>query len=329
MPVGPPPRENQSQPCLTGKPLLAIVGPTAVGKTRAAVAVARLLGGEIVSCDSMQVYRGMDIGTAKPTSAEMAGVPHHLLDVADPDHEFSVAEYQSLAAAAIQDIQRRGRLPLLVGGTGLYLRAVLHDYYLSGPGPDPAVRRRLRRLAAEGGEDALHRQLAAVDPDAAARIHPHDVKRVIRALEVYEQSGRTLTEFRRLTPDRPRYDQLLVGLQLDRTGLYQRINERVDEMMAAGLLAEVRGLLAGGCHPGLYALQSLGYRQLIQHLQGSLTLEDTVTLIKRDTRRFAKRQLSWFRREQDLHWLDASRPPTELVAEIVKLAEGKWPGITK
>lgn len=318
-------------------PLLVVLGPTATGKTFLSVELATRLGGEIVSCDSMQVYRGMDIGTAKPTAGEMKGVRHHLLDVVDPDDDFSVADYQRLAEAAITDIHGRGRLPFLVGGTGLYLRAVLRDYHLAGPGPDEGIRRRLLDEAERKGREALHDRLARVDPESAARIHPNDLKRIIRALEVFEQEGIPISHYRHLPPGPAAspYDMLKLGFNLDRKLLYERINRRVDQMMAAGFLEEVKALLARGYDERLYSMQALGYKQLVDYLRGRLGLREAVDLIKRDTRRFARRQLIWFRREENVYWIDVLEALTDaagrsrLMEDITRLVEGKWAETTK
>lgn len=306
--------------------LLVIVGPTAVGKTELAVRIARRCQGEVISGDSMQVYRGMDIGTAKPDMAERQGVPHHLLDVASPAERFTVARFQRLADAAIADIAARGHLPILAGGTGLYIRAVVQNYELAPAAPDWQRRAELTQTLAAADGPALHKALAAVDPAAAARLHPHDVPRLQRALEVYERTGRSIRGWERKGPRR--YDALVLGLTMDRAKLYELIERRVERMLEAGWLGEVESLIAahGAAAP---ALQGLGYKQLVRHVQGELTLAEATVLIKQETRRLAKRQWTWFRREPGIRWIDMGETRDIDKAEAVALQhmEGKWPGL--
>lgn len=308
-------------------PILILVGPTASGKSAAAIEAALALDGEVISADSMMVYRGLDIGTAKPSLAERRGVPHHCIDLVDPGHFFTVAEYREAAESALEGIWARGRVPLLVGGTGLYVRVLLWDFALPRPAPDPLLRERLARLAAEEGPAALHRRLAEVDPAAAGRIHPHDVKRVIRALEVYEGSGRPLSQWHQAGGRRPvpRFPGVWVGLTRDRRELYERIDRRVDAQVAAGLVEEARALLARyapqvAAGHGPTALQALGYKELLPYLRGQASLAEALAALKRDTRRYAKRQLSWFRREPLLHWLDVTGQESgEIARRVVTL----------
>jgi tRNA dimethylallyltransferase len=284
--------------------VVVILGPTAVGKTAVGLRVAEQIGGEIISADSAAVYRGMDIGTAKPTAEERARVRFHLIDVADPDEPFTAAKFRELALEAIRDIQARGKRVLIVGGTGLYLRVLLHGFSLAPPPRDPTIRKRLQQEAREQGLPALYARLQQVDPQAAARIHPNDAVRIIRALEVYEMTGKPVSEWQhRAERELP---ALKFGLTMPRPLLYQRINARVDQMMAQGFLQEVQNLLSKGYNRDLPALKGLGYRHLIAYLMGERGLEEAVALWKRDTRRFAKRQMTWFRREPGVHWLDAS-----------------------
>jgi tRNA dimethylallyltransferase len=306
-------------------PLLVLVGPTAVGKTAISVAVAKRLGAEIISGDSMQVYRGLDIGTAKIAPAEMEGVPHHMIDIKEPDEPFSVAEFQARVDDLVREIAGRGRLPMLVGGTGLYVRAVVMAYTFTEMEADPALRQRLAEEEARHGPGYLHRRLQAVDPAAAARLHPNDLRRIIRALEVWEQTGVRISETQRAWELEPRYDDLCIGLTMDRELLYRRIDQRVDAMLAAGWVEEVRRLLAR-YRPDLQSMEAIGYRELILYLRGLLTWDEAVALIKRNTRRFAKRQFTWFRRDARIHWLDVTAPEARerAVEEIVRLAEGKW-----
>ncbi|MEW6726954.1 tRNA (adenosine(37)-N6)-dimethylallyltransferase MiaA [Desulforudis sp. 1088] len=299
--------------------LLVITGPTATGKTSAGIEAALRLNGEIVSADSMMVYRGMDVGTAKPTAAEMKGVPHHLIDVVDPDEDFSVACYQELAEKHIQEISARGKLPILVGGTGLYVRAVL-DHYHFVVGPDRALRRELQDAARARGVAWLHGQLAGVDPVSAQRLHPNNVRRVIRALEVYYRTGRPLSSFQdRDHKTDPKYRTLVFGLICDRDEMYRRIEKRVDEMLAAGLVEEVRRLINRGYERNLPSMKGLGYKEIAAYLAGETGLDEAVETLKRNTRRFAKRQLTWFRRDERIIWLDvvAAGGPAGAAKEIV------------
>ncbi|HEY3367954.1 MAG TPA: tRNA (adenosine(37)-N6)-dimethylallyltransferase MiaA [Symbiobacteriaceae bacterium] len=306
-------------------PLLVLVGPTNVGKTAVSVAVARCVGGEIISGDSMQVYRSMDVGTAKITPAEMQGVPHHMIDIKDPDEPFSVAEFQARVDDLVRDISRRGHLPILVGGTGLYVRSVLQAYTFSDLETDHGLRERLAAEEEAHGPGYLHGKLRAVDPAAAAKLHPHDLRRIIRALEVFATTGVPISQTQTAAEAEPRYDDLFIGLTMDRELLYSRIDRRVDLMLAGGFVAEVRGLL-GRYPPRLTSMQSLGYRELALYLRGLLTLDEATALVKRNTRRFAKRQYTWFRKDERLQWLDLTPPATveSVVEEIVKSVEGKW-----
>ena len=302
-------------------PLVAVVGPTAVGKTDVGLALAERLNGEIVSADAVAAYRGLDIGTAKPTPDERARVPFHLLDVADPDEDLNVADFERLANAAIAEIRARGRVPILVGGTGLYVRAVTAVLSLPRVPPQPDVRARLYAEAEASGTPALHARLADVDPASAAKINENDLKRVVRALEVYAVAGRPLSSFH--TPEgvhgKPRPNTFVFGLDMaPREVLYERIERRVDAMMAAGFEDEVRGLLASGYPAGLKSLQSLGYRHLAAFVAGTIDRETAVTELKRDTRRYAKRQLSWFKADTRVTWLttNAVTTPAQVAARI-------------
>jgi len=287
--------------------LLAIVGPTATGKTEVGILVAEALGGEIVSADSMQVYRGMDIGTGKPTAEQRARVPHHLIGIIAPDEPFSVADYQARAEGALADIWGRGRQPILVGGSGLYVRAVVEGLGLAMARPDPELRRRLRQQARQEGPQALHARLAEVDPEAAARLHPHDEKRIIRALEVYLETGSAISRLQALDQRTgPRYNTRQFGLTLPRAEVYGRIEARVDQMIASGLVEEVRGLLERGYGEDLVAMKGLGYAQMALFVRGEIGLEEAVRRLKRDTRRFAKRQLTWFRADPAIEWVEVA-----------------------
>lgn len=285
------------------KPLLIIIcGPTGIGKTKAAIAAAETFGGEIISADSMQVYRFMDIGTAKPTAEERARAPHHLIDVVDPDDDFDAARFSRKARGIAVAIDRRGAVPVVAGGTGLYIKAMLYGLFRAEP-PDPLTRQRLRQEAAAAGPEALHRRLAAIDAQAAGRIHPHDTFRIIRALETAAATGEPITEHHRRHGFRESpFKVMKIGLDMDRQALYDRIDRRVDVMLAAGLLDEVRGLLSRGYGGDLKSMQSLGYRHMVDFTSGRLTWEEAVRTLKRDTRRFAKRQLTWFRADGKIVW---------------------------
>jgi tRNA dimethylallyltransferase len=288
----------------SGKPpLVAVVGPTGVGKTALSLRLAGDVGGEVVSADSRQIYRHMDIGTAKPSAEERALVPHHLLDVAEPHEHFSLALYQEMAFGAIDDILARGQVPLLVGGTGLYVRAVVDNLAIPRVPPHPDWRAEWQAVAESEGVEALHRRLQEVDPDAARRIDPRNLRRVIRALEVHRAIGEP---FSRVGGARDaRYEVNRIGLTMERSLLYTRIDARVDSMMARGLLDEVRRLLASGYSPQLPSLSGLGYRHLIDHLEGPDDLEEAVRKIKRDTRRYVQQQYNWFRlTDGRIRWFD-------------------------
>ena len=289
--------------------LICLLGPTAVGKTEIAIQLAQRLNAEIISVDSRQIYRQMDIGTAKPTSQEQQAARHHLIDCVDISQPFSVADYQSLADTTITDIQDRGKWVLLVGGAGLYFRAVV-DGLFEGPGADAALRERLEGEAAQHGVDVLHNRLRTCDPESADRIHPNNVVRVIRALEVYELTGTPMSQLQQQWhPEKQRYPFIAFGITMPRALLYRRIEQRVDVMLANGLIAEVESLLAGGYARDSVALQSFGYRELIVYLDGNCTYMEAVSQLKQNTRRFAKRQLTWFRKDTRIEWLDRESTP--------------------
>lgn len=298
-------------------PLVVICGQTATGKTDTAVQIAERVRGEIVSADSMLVYRGMDIGTAKPTAAQMCGIPHYLIDIVEPDQEYNAALFQVQARAVIADIKKRRKLPLLVGGTGLYIRAVIDNYDFSGISGSELYRKELQNEAADHGSTLLHQRLQEIDPGAAAKLHPHDARRIIRALEVYKLTGRPISSFHKIDqPGRPIYDLLMFGLTIDREKLYQRIEQRVDQMIKSGLAEEVQGLLNRGFSPELSSMRGLGYKEIAEHLAGKLPLVQAVDILKRNTRRFAKRQMTWFGRDKRIRWLD---PDRDDVVEVIIL----------
>jgi tRNA dimethylallyltransferase len=286
------------------RPLVVLVGPTAVGKSEAALQLALRLGGEIVSADSRQFYRGMDIGTAKPTPGERRLVPHHLIDVADPDEIWSLATFQHEAKEAIAAIHSRQKLPLLVGGTGQYVRAVTHGYEIPPAAPFPRLRLTLEAWAAEVSPDGLHARLASIDPQAAANIDPRNLRRTIRALEVIFSTGKPFSTQRQSGPSP--YRLLRVGLSRPRPDLYDRIDARIQAMFAAGFADEVRRLLEQGYSSDLPTLSAIGYREVIASLRGEITLDEAVTLMKRKTRDFVRRQASWFRLDDpEIHWFQA------------------------
>ena len=287
------------------KPLIILTGPTAVGKTAASIGLAKAVNGEIISADSMQVYRTMDIGSAKITLEEMDGVPHHLVDVLEPEEEFNVVRFQQMAKDAMEGIYKRGRIPVIVGGTGFYIQAVLYDIDYTEKDGNPPYRREQEHAAAEKGPEYLHEQLEKIDPRSAEEIHAHNVKKVIRALEFYHQTGQKISEHNAREREKSSpYDSAYFVLTDDRAALYDRIDRRVDLMMELGLLDEVRRLKERGVKRESTAMQGLGYKELLAYLDGEYPLDEAVRIIKRDTRHFAKRQLTWFRRERDVIWID-------------------------
>lgn len=288
--------------------LICICGPTASGKTALSVALAKQLHTEIISADSMQIYRGMDIGTAKPTIEERKGILHHLLDVCEPNEPFSVARYVELADAAAQEILSRGMMPIVAGGTGLYMDALIECSTFSGDETDLSVRQKYQHMADTQGNLAVHKQLEMVDPESAQRLHPNNLKRVIRALEVYEQTGMTIGEFNRQhkRPE-PKYTAVKIGVcPTDRQTLYDRIDRRVDQMLSDGLLEETRSLLSKGALTGT-AAQAIGYKELLGFLNGKDSLDSCVQLLKQRSRNYAKRQLTWLKRDDSIHWIYYNR----------------------
>lgn len=297
--------------------LLCLLGPTAVGKTEIAIQLAQRLNAEIVSIDSRQIYRQMDIGTAKPTAEEQRAARHHLIDCVDISQPFSVADYQSLVDTAIADIQSRGKQGLLVGGAGLYFRAIV-DGLFEGPGADPLLRERLDQEAAQHGVDVLHERLRACDPASADRIHPNNLVHVIRALEVYELTGIPISEHQQQWHQgSERYPFIAFCLTMPRALLYRRIEQRVDVMLANGLIAEVESLLAAGYARDTVALRSFGYKELIAYLDGKCTYLEAVEQLKQNTRRFAKRQLTWFRKDTRIEWVDRNSKP-DIVTHLLE-----------
>lgn len=289
------------------KPLLCILGPTAVGKTELALRIAQRINGEIVSVDSRQIYRGMDIGTAKPTTEQLKLIPHHVINCIMPDEYFSAADYQRAADKAIQKIQENGKVPMLVGGSGMYFRAVV-DGLFQGPEADNNIRQRLRQQAKELGVSYLYDRLKNLDPKSAEKIHPNDLMRIIRAIEVYEKSGKRISELQQQwKSEKPRYEFIAFGLDRPRNELYERINTRVDQMIKAGLLDEARGLLK--YNRNMISMNCFGYKELFDHLEGKISLDEAIRLIKQNTRRFAKRQLTWFKKDKRIIWINLSDFP--------------------
>lgn len=287
------------------QPLIILTGPTAVGKTALSISLAKAVDGEIISADSMQVYRHMDIGSAKVTADEMEGVPHHLIDVLDPDEDFNVVRFQSMAREAMEGIYERGHIPIVTGGTGFYIQALLYDIDFKENEDSGEIRRELEALGDEKGDEYLHHMLTEIDPEAAAEIHAHNRKRVIRAIEYYRQTGEKISEHNKKEREKESpYHFLYYVLTTDRCLLYERIEERVDLMLSAGLVDEVRALREMGCTRSMVSMQGLGYKEILDYLEGRRTLEEAVYILKRDTRHFAKRQLTWFKRERDVRWLN-------------------------
>lgn len=289
------------------RPLIILAGPTAVGKTAASIHLAKAIGAEVISADSMQVYRHMDIGSAKIRKEEMEGVPHYLIDVLEPEEEFNVVRFQQMAKAAAEEIYAKGKIPLVAGGTGFYIQALLYDIDFTENDGDSSFRRELEKTAEEKGGEYLHALLQEADPEAALQIHPHNIKRMIRALEFHHQTGGKISEHNETEREKESpYNFAYFVLTDDRSCLYDRIDRRVDLMMEEGLLDEVRFLKERGVRRDSTAMQGLGYKELYAFLDGEYPLEEAVRIIKRDTRHFAKRQLTWFKRERDVIWADKS-----------------------
>ena len=313
------------------EPMVVIAGPTASGKSEIAAHLSREIGGEVVSADSMQVYRHMDIGSAKTTREEMLGVPHHLIDVAEPDEEFHVVRYQELAREAVRKIHERGRIPVLCGGTGFYIQAVLREIDFTASGPDEALRNELEEYAGRHGNEALFRILKEEDPLAAEVLHPNNRKRVIRAIEFIRSRGRSITlQNEAESKKEDVFDTLFCVITDDRDYLYRKIESRVDFMLEAGLVDEVRFLLAAGYGPELVSMQGIGYKETASYLRGELTYGDFVTLLKKNTRHYAKRQLTWFRREKEAVWIDRrdyGRDSGVIADAIAGMVRKKWPEV--
>ncbi len=307
------------------KPLVVLTGPTAVGKTKASIELAKSIGGEIISADSMQVYRYMDIGSAKISKEEMEGVPHYLVDVLDPREDFHVVKFQEMAKSAMEEIYSHGHIPILVGGTGFYIQALVYDIDFTNKDEDTSIRRKLETFADQEGLTALHERLRKVDPKSAELIHTNNKKRVIRALEFFEQTGKPISEHNEVEKSKKSpYDFRYFVLTDDRQRLYNRIDQRVDLMIEKGLVEEVKGLRQMGCKKDMVSMQGLGYKEILEYLDGDTSLEEAIYKIKRDTRHFAKRQLTWFRRERQVIWLNKENYQTEeaLIEDMIKKTEG-------
>ncbi|WP_204464777.1 tRNA (adenosine(37)-N6)-dimethylallyltransferase MiaA [Shouchella xiaoxiensis] len=306
---------NKGAAVVTKEALIAIVGPTAVGKTDLSIKLAQQLNGEIISGDSMQVYKTMDIGTAKATEEEQAAIPHHLIDILDPEEPWTVAAFQERALAAIQDIRARGKLPIVVGGTGLYIQSITHELSFADAKSDPAYREQLEAFLEAHGIRALHQQLEEQDPKAAETIHPNNSRRVIRALEVIHTTGVRFSEQENQL-GAARFNTALIGLTMDRQKLYERINVRVDLMMKQGLLEEVKRLYDAGVHS--QAIQAIGYKELYAYFNGDVALAEAVDLLKKNSRHYAKRQLTWFRNRSAAEWFNVgAETPSEIFTKIV------------
>ena len=309
------PSPAEQSPVMAEPPLIVILGPTAVGKTSLSLDLAARFNGEIVGADSRQIYQGMDIGTAKPSAEEQARVPHHLVDIQPPDKQMALATYQQMAFSVIDDTHRRGRLPFLVGGSALYLRAVTEGLQIPEVAPNPALRSELEGFAHENGRAALHARLQASDPVAAAQIHPNNLRRVIRALEIVQTTGRRKSDLEAATP--PPYRILKIGLDLPRPLLHERIDQRVHDMVEAGLVEEMATLLAAGYSANLPALSSLGYQEIAAYLHGDITLAAAIERIQIETHRFVRHQYTWFRRIPNIHWFDTTENPQSAIQKLV------------
>lgn len=299
-------QSDKSNVIPSGKPpLIILTGPTAAGKSELSIELAKRIGGEIISADSMQVYRHMDIGSAKIMPEQMGGIPHHLIDVLEPTQEFNVVTFQKMAKEALRGIYDRGHIPIVVGGTGFYIQALLYDIDFTENDEDTALRDQLEEIAETQGNDVLFERLRSIDPESCEIIHANNVKRVIRAIEFYEKTGMKISEHNKVQrKNSSPYRFAYFVLTDDRKVLYDKIDARVDVMMAQGLVDEVSSLAAAGCTRDMVSMQGLGYKEILDYLDGHTTLEDAVYLIKRDTRHFAKRQLTWFRRERDVIWVE-------------------------
>jgi len=292
--------------------VIVIIGPTASGKTKISIELAKRINGEIISADSMQIYKYMDIGTAKASAEEMDGIKHYLIDEVYPDEEFSVARFKELAQKYIDEILKKGKIPIVVGGTGLYIDSLIYNINFSETVCDWSFREQLKKEAEEKGNEYLHNMLREVDPKAAEKIHPNNVKRVIRALEVHKFSGVTISQQQEESrKEPPKYNFIIFGLRMNRDTLYERINRRVDKMLEMGLVDEVRHLVELGYDKSTIAMQGLGYKEILAYLRGEITLDEAIYILKRDTRHYAKRQITWFKRIEGVNWIDIDTLSTD------------------
>jgi tRNA dimethylallyltransferase len=303
--------------------LIVIVGPTAVGKTKTSIEIAKRFNGEIISGDSMQIYKGMDIGTAKITREEMDGIPHHLIDIKNPEEPFSVAEFQQRSKTLITEISNRNHVPMIVGGTGLYIRSVTNNYDFSNVASNSTYREELEQFAKAHGNLALHENLKKVDIESYNKIHPNNVKRVIRALEIFKESGKTMSEYMSEQENDEPYDHIIIGLTMERDMLYERINQRVDIMLEEGLLEEVKKLYDQGIKD-CQSVLAIGYKELYAYFDGNCSLEEAIETLKRNSRRYAKRQLTWFKNQMEIEWFDMSDGEIDKkIQMIIKIVAGK------
>jgi tRNA dimethylallyltransferase len=290
------------------KNIVVIAGPTASGKTAVGIEIAKRLKGEIISADSMQIYKYMDIGSAKPTREEMQGIPHHMIDVVYPDEEFSVALFRKMAGKLVDEIINRKHIPIIVGGTGLYINSLIYPYNFSDSAEDTEYREELTSIAVEKGNEFVHNMLKSIDPESFIRIHPNNLKRVIRALEVYKNTGKTISEYQQESKSREmEYNAAYIGLTMDRGLLYNRINQRVDRMFDAGLIEEVKKLRSMGYSKNMTSMQGIGYKEIFDYFDNKCTIEETRDIIKQSSRRYAKRQLTWFRRDEKIYWVEVDK----------------------
>lgn len=307
------------------KNIVVIAGPTASGKTAAGIETAKKLSGEVISADSMQIYRFMDIGSAKPTQQEKQGIPHHMIDIVYPDEEFSVALFRSMAGEKITEIISRGNIPIIVGGTGLYINSLIYPYDFTDSSEDTGYREELSSLAIEKGNEYVHKMLKDIDPESFIRIHPNNIRRVIRALEVYKNTGKTISEYQKQSKEREKeFNTAYIGLTMDRQLLYSRINSRVDKMFEAGLIDEVKALKEMGYTKNMVSMQGIGYKEIFDYLENKYTIEETKDIIKQSSRRYAKRQLTWFRRDENIYWVEVDKYPSinEITEKIIDYIEG-------
>lgn len=297
--------------------VIVIAGPTAVGKTKIAIELAKKIDSEIISADSMQVYKHMDIGTAKPSKKEMQGIKHYMIDIIEPDEEFSVARYKKMALECIAKVINKGKVPIVVGGTGLYINSLSENIEFSETITDWDYRIYLQERAQKSGTGVLYEELRQIDPESSERIHPNDLRRIIRAMEVYKSTGKPMSYHIKVSKEKPSmYDFIKIGLNTDRDELYNRINQRVDKMLENGLEDEVRGLINKGIDIKSTAMQGLGYKETVELCKGLKSLEEIMNTIKQNTRRYAKRQLTWFRRDKEIYWIDSRNGEEEILKKI-------------